>query len=57
MFAFIEKNQIDENSLKEKLYSVLPVYMIPQRFVAVKKFVLNANGKVDRKKLIKIGYY
>ncbi|PIP53884.1 MAG: hypothetical protein COX07_08345 [Bacteroidetes bacterium CG23_combo_of_CG06-09_8_20_14_all_32_9] len=57
LFAFIEKNQIDENSLKEKLYSVLPVYMIPQRFVAVKKFVLNANGKVDRKKLIKIGYY
>ena len=37
--------------LKKQLASFLPNYMVPQRFIFVPAFPMNANGKTDRKKL------
>lgn len=51
LIAYIEAKTINEHALKEKLNSILPAYMIPQQYVAVEKFVLNTNGKVDKKLL------
>jgi acyl-coenzyme A synthetase/AMP-(fatty) acid ligase/acyl carrier protein len=42
---------LDVNSVKTRLAGQLPVYMIPSYFVPLEKFPLNANGKVDRKRL------
>ncbi|WP_431520887.1 hypothetical protein, partial [Campylobacter lari] len=36
--------------LKDKL----PSYMIPKKFIKIAQFVLNANGKIDRKILSKM---
>lgn len=38
---------------KEKLKEVLPVYMVPDDFVVLKKFPLTPNAKIDRKALPK----
>jgi len=51
LIAYIEAKTINESLLKEELKNTLPGYMIPQHFVAVEKFALNANGKVDKKQL------
>ncbi|HEY9116149.1 MAG TPA: amino acid adenylation domain-containing protein [Bacteroidales bacterium] len=37
--------------LQDYLFKHLPEYMIPNYFVEMKKFPLNENGKIDRKKL------
>ncbi len=37
--------------LRDYLSRVLPVYMLPSAFVAVERFPLNANGKLDRNAL------
>lgn len=36
------------SKIREQLESILPNYMIPGRVVLLKKFPLNANGKVDK---------
>ncbi|MDD6674916.1 MAG: AMP-binding protein [Lactimicrobium massiliense] len=41
----------DKRDLHIALKSRLPVYMVPNRFVHVKSFILNKNGKIDRKQL------
>ena len=49
IIAFYEsENELD---LKGFLASKLPSYMIPAKFIKIDKFVLNQNGKIDRKAL------
>ncbi|EDO6637127.1 amino acid adenylation domain-containing protein [Campylobacter coli] len=45
------KNELD---LKNFLKNKLPVYMIPKKFIKIEQFILNANGKIDRKVLNEI---
>jgi hypothetical protein len=42
------------DQLTKKLIHLLPQYMIPTRFYRFKEFPTTSNGKVDRKKLLKI---
>lgn len=42
---------ISEKDIYMKLKEKLPDYMLPARIVIVEQFLLNANGKIDRKKL------
>lgn len=42
---------IDRRELHIKLKEKLPQYMIPNRFTHVTRFVLNKNGKIDRRRL------
>ncbi len=44
-------NGVDEGKLKEHLNSSVPNYMMPSRIVNIDEFPINANGKIDRKKL------
>lgn len=39
-------------NIKKQLAKLLPSYMIPEKIEAVSEFPLNANGKVDKKKMI-----
>lgn len=39
------------NELKDYLKTVLPLYMMPSWLVEVEQFLLNANGKIDKKNL------
>lgn len=49
IIAFYEsENELD---LKGFLASKLPSYMIPAKFIKIDKFMLNQNGKIDRKAL------
>lgn len=41
-----------ESSLRDWVARTLPPYMVPHRFLAVGRFPLNANGKVDRRALV-----
>lgn len=41
-------------SLKAELSEALPGYMVPDRFELVDEFPLTANGKIDRKKLLRL---
>lgn len=43
--------QFDANILKQELTKSLPLYMVPNKIVAIEEFPLNNSGKVDRKKL------
>ena len=45
---------LDSNELNKFLLKKLPEYMIPSQFIKIDKFVLNSNGKIDRKKMIKL---
>ena len=42
---------MEKKELHLKLKEKLPVYMVPNRFNHVKEFLLNKNGKIDRKVL------
>jgi amino acid adenylation domain-containing protein len=52
--VFLQTDPIDTKSLKEKVRSRLPFYMVPRTIHQLSKFPLNANGKYDRRALIKI---
>ncbi|AGX44725.1 condensation domain-containing protein [Clostridium saccharobutylicum] len=57
IYAYIvsdEKLQIQY--LKEFLSKTLPSYMIPAYFIQLEAMPLNANGKIDKKALLKIAY-
>lgn len=43
--------RIEGEEIREVLERKLPSYMVPTFFVAMEKFPLNANGKIDRKSL------
>jgi amino acid adenylation domain-containing protein len=45
-------NQTEQ--LREYVSKQLPVYMVPNRIVVLEELPLNANGKVDRKRLLEI---
>jgi amino acid adenylation domain-containing protein len=45
------KGIIDKKMLHQKLKADLPLYMVPNRFFHIKEFILNKNGKADRKRL------
>ncbi|MFB4390689.1 MULTISPECIES: amino acid adenylation domain-containing protein [unclassified Pseudomonas] len=42
---------LDDAALRSYLETTLPAYMVPTHFVALPRFVLNSNGKIDRKAL------
>ena len=42
---------LDPDEVTTSLVGTLPAYMVPHRLVVLEAFVLNANGKVDRKQL------
>ena len=44
-------NSISENDFRKYLQSKLQSYMIPSYLIPVQSFPLNANGKIDKKKL------
>jgi len=56
LIAYYESEDgIDYNHfLKEKIKDLLPIYMMPSRFIKVNSFNRLASGKIDRKKLPKI---
>lgn len=47
---FIDKN-ISKEALREQLRNMIPDYMMPGKVIYVEEMPLNANGKIDRKKL------
>lgn len=44
----------DKKSLHLELKEILPVYMVPNKFAHVSEFMLNKNGKIDRKVLTEL---
>jgi D-alanine--poly(phosphoribitol) ligase subunit 1 len=52
LVAFIETALIDEQKLIKTIASLLPDYMLPQQFLAIEKFPLNANQKTDTNLLL-----
>ena len=54
IFAYVSlSRKMDSNEIKKDLEDILPIYMIPNVIVELKELPKNANGKVDRKKLMK----
>lgn len=49
--VLVYQGNIDEETLREYLLSVIPKYMVPSVYHKVKVFPYNDNGKIDRKKL------
>lgn len=47
------ESDLTEQDIRKRLLSVLPKYMVPERYVILKEFPYNDNGKIDRKKLKK----
>ncbi len=45
--------EISEEDAKKHIKEKLPVYMCPEKCIKVKNFPLNANGKIDRKVLMR----
>ena len=53
IFSAIETtSNLKEKTIREHLKKLLPNYMIPGSISLHKKFPVNKNGKLDRKKLI-----
>ena len=50
---YTSDKDISKESIKAKLRSKLPAYMIPGVYVKMDEFPVNANGKIDRKSLKK----
>lgn len=48
------RGEICEKQLYEQLRDKLPTFMIPSRYRRMEKFPLNANGKVDKVKLVSL---
>ena len=52
LIAIVKPNKnVSETDIKESAIKELPMYMIPAKFILAKNIPLNANGKIDRKKL------
>ncbi|WP_046759183.1 non-ribosomal peptide synthetase, partial [Kordia jejudonensis] len=48
---FTSETEIDFSEIQEQLATQLPNYMIPNRFMRLDEFPLNANGKINKKAL------
>lgn len=51
LHAFVEDAKLNKEALLQHLQRHLPDYMLPKSIVLLEKMPLNANGKIDRKKL------
>lgn len=52
IYLFVQQvSDIDETQILAVLKKGLPPYMIPSKFIFLKEFPLNSNGKIDRKHL------
>ncbi|MGB0942400.1 MAG: amino acid adenylation domain-containing protein [Marinomonas sp.] len=52
LVAFLQTQEsISSLTMRERLEAELPAYMVPYQCVCVSEFVLNSNGKIDRKAL------
>ncbi|CAF3953230.1 unnamed protein product, partial [Adineta steineri] len=51
LVAYVQSSDINEEELREHCQSHLPPHMIPSIFIILDKLPLNANGKIDRKRL------
>lgn len=53
--AFVQlKSQTDTHEISEKLKDLIPYYMIPNNIYVMEELPKNANGKVDRRKLLEL---
>ncbi|WP_046754924.1 non-ribosomal peptide synthetase [Kordia jejudonensis] len=52
---YVASEEIDKKALVKHLKEKLPQYMIPNHFVAIEIMPLTPNGKIDRKRLPKVG--
>ena len=48
---FVEGDEILKNEIQLKLQTNLPRFMQPARIMFINQFILNANGKLDKKKM------
>lgn len=48
------RGDIDKKDLHIFLKEEFPLYMVPNKFVHIKEFILNKNGKIDRKQLLNL---
>jgi tyrocidine synthetase-3 len=51
LVAYVQTSQMNEEQLRQHCQSHLPPHMIPSIFIILEKLPLNANGKIDRKRL------
>ncbi|CAF4417678.1 unnamed protein product, partial [Rotaria sp. Silwood2] len=51
LVAYVQGSNMNEEELYNHCCSRLPPFMVPSIFILLDKFPLNANGKVDRKRL------
>ena len=51
LVAYVQSSQMNEEQLRQYCQSHLPSHMIPAIFMVLEKLPLNANGKIDRKRL------
>jgi amino acid adenylation domain-containing protein len=51
-----EEEPLSVKDLRNFLAQKLPGYMVPAEFSFIEKFILNSNGKIDRRKLPEIGF-
>ncbi|CAM4846822.1 unnamed protein product [Rotaria magnacalcarata] len=51
LVAYVQSNNINEEQLREYCRSHLAPFMVPSMFVMLEQLPLNANGKLDRKRL------
>jgi amino acid adenylation domain-containing protein len=52
--AFVTATSVDDAAVREQVRSTLPDYMVPRAVHAIPEMPLNANGKVDRKALLRL---
>jgi hypothetical protein len=51
LVAYVQSSDVNENQLRDHCQSHLPPHMIPSIFIVLEQLPLNANGKIDRKRL------
>ncbi|MDZ7741333.1 MAG: amino acid adenylation domain-containing protein [Bacteroidota bacterium] len=52
LLLFYTRPGIDESHVMQTCREMLPWYMVPEKFIFVPDFIYNANGKIDRNKLM-----
>ncbi len=49
--AFVSGRGVNVDALRSAARTELPDYMVPERFIMIEDFPVNANGKIDRREL------